>query len=248
MNHAHTGMLAVGLLLATPLACTLVLGDGYVVVAGSGGAGGGGTQPGGGGSGGVGGSYVGTACSAATQDCRDGLKCLPTDPQPGTCAENGTALEGEPCGAAHPNAGYDDCAAGLLCVEGRCSPLCDPNAATCGNGQSSCVYYPGDFGVCAPWCHPLFQDCPPEQGCYALAEGFVCAPLFQNLSEGEVCSYVNDCALGLVCASLPECGGNNCCTPFCDVNDPGTACVAGDVCYALGYAAPFDAVGVCANP
>jgi hypothetical protein len=66
------------------------------------------------------------------------------------CAPAGPRSLGESCAlVADPAGAYDDCGAGLLCVEGTCRTVCRPRSAE--PGCATCAYVPGhapEIGVC----------------------------------------------------------------------------------------------------
>jgi hypothetical protein len=129
------------------------------------------------------------------QGCSPGEKCtwirvteLPSPLGMVGCVPDGTVpLEGA-CtqGPAGETTGYDDCAAGLYCVNSACRDLCgfdgSPSAA-CAAGHA-CTRYSGVFangeddptaGACIESCNPLTQlthsgdACPANEGCYLLS-------------------------------------------------------------------------------
>jgi hypothetical protein len=212
-----------------------------------GGPAGAGPAGGAGGEGGQGGSAIGDACDPFTQNCLEHLKCLPQDPDTGICAANGTVTEGGGCSAVHPNSASDDCAEGLLCLENRCRPICNPDAPVCA-AQTGCTQYQGGFAVCIPFCHPLAQDCGAGKGCYWIVatsgeNQFICAN-DGDAGYGEECMFVNSCQPGLYCGF---CNGINCCRSFCNVPNPAGNCAGDEECVSLEETAPFDNVGVCAT-
>jgi hypothetical protein len=123
------------------------------------------------------------------------------------CAPVGTTAEGAACtdADASANGGADTCAAGDLCIAGKCKPICDPGlAAGAAKGacdaDHACALYSGVFvaganataGVCEPGCDPLTQQLKiggaeacgsadptmPDATCVPSSgfESFLCAP------------------------------------------------------------------------
>jgi hypothetical protein len=100
---------------------------------------------------------TGLGCVLFGADCADpGACCTATTPRcvPGVngvnrCIPAGTGAEGDACGSR----GLDDCAAGLVCVDGsdgaRCRRLCEPGA-TCDAGMCETPPAVGGatWGVC----------------------------------------------------------------------------------------------------
>jgi hypothetical protein len=91
--------------------------------------------------------------SAAALQCGEGAKCsarailLAPLFSRMDCVPNGTKLRGDSCNyVSDADGAYDDCAAGLVCVEGTCHELCE--AAGC----DTCAYVPGlppELQICA---------------------------------------------------------------------------------------------------
>jgi hypothetical protein len=102
-------------------------------------------------------------------------------------------------------------------------------------------------------CDPLLQDCPDGEACVFEDDVFQCLP---DISEkggagGDACDAVNDCDIGLFCASGDDvacpAGQDTCCTYFCEVGAVGSVC--DDACvpwFAEGEAPPgYEDVGYC---
>ena len=130
---------------------------------------------------------------------------------------------------------------------------------TCGgdvcDSDETCTLL-GSDPFCLPHCDPLANpSCGPDYVCSPEADVFVCAPdASGNTGQlGQGCAYSNGCDPGLACIGgqfVPNCNGQACCSPFCDLDlaDPcvqyGMACVAW---YEQGQApAGWEDVGVCA--
>ena len=108
--------------------------------------------------------------------------------------------------------------------------------------------------LCLPECDPVLQDCEGGQICvFDDNESFFCTHPGGNLSDGEACESINQCAAGLMCADsamLPNCDNSNvgCCTSYCDLTEP-NPCLMGNECISLGVTDPaFDHVGLCGIP
>jgi hypothetical protein len=78
--------------------------------------------------------------SGETSCCAAGQRCVPAADGSNVCGEIGDRERGDACGQA----GFDNCAIGLLCAAPEpgaaleCRQLCAPGATTCGTG-SRCV-------------------------------------------------------------------------------------------------------------
>ena len=147
------------------------------------------------------------------QGCSPGEKCtwinvteMPMPLGEVGCVPDGTApLEGA-CtqGPVGETTGYDDCVAGLYCINSVCRDLCgfdgSPNAA-CAAGHS-CTRYSGVFangdddptaGACIESCNPLTQltgsgdPCPANEGCYLLSN---------TVDTVAVCAYAGSLGHG----------------------------------------------------
>jgi hypothetical protein len=149
----------------------------------------------------------------------------------GSVAIGGTCMRGEPGEAT----GYDDCAAGGLCINSLCREICSFNPQSCGDGFT-CASYENTFsddtnnntGVCDPTCHPVNQDCDDGFGCYLqLSTGVgscagvpsAAAELKQNdacLSpNGGMSCYLNGCAEGYASTPAWLMGEMPHCTAYC---------------------------------
>ena len=186
---------------------------------------------------------VDEGCNPVTQDgCADGEKCswlvVQEDPFLGRtdCVPDGTAATGEACveGTPGEETGFDDCAAGNLCLGEICRTICNVDPDTCGEGFA-CSSYTQTFsddpaentGVCDPTCDPVAQDCEDEtQGCYLqLFNGkATCARVASGAEEatqGVQCAndgsrcYLNGCAPGWGGFLYAGDGVPRDCTAFC---------------------------------
>ncbi len=158
------------------------------------------------------GSVPSTQCSLVDQDCALGKTCLPK--REGVVAmsscelySNGLRTRGQPC------ADIPDCAAGLFCVNKRCTPLCCAEAQyrICGAGgncnvrvslwESDAHVFACSYGAsCQLWA----KDCSSEEVCHVTTpEGYsVCMsapPSGKFKGEGEGCAYQNDCGDSMLC-------------------------------------------------
>jgi hypothetical protein len=163
------------------------------------------------------------------QGCPAGEKCTWIEVQDAPepiglvgCAPNGAQGAGDACsfGATGEATGFDDCAAGLICVAGTCSDVCGFDAspeAACAAG-STCTRYSNLFangaddpvaGACRQSCDPLTQlqstsgtPCGNGQGCYLLTSSTdtigVCAGA-GTLAHGQEITgpaFANSCLPG----------------------------------------------------
>lgn len=131
--------------------------------------------------------------------CQVGEKCtwirdaaMPTPLGHIGCAPDGTVAVGGPCAYGAPGPmGFDNCAAGSVCVSGRCGQICDQTGGppTCA-ADFACQSYANLFqvssrtaaGVCDPQCDPFLDNdfdgvgtistrrsdspCVEKQGCF----------------------------------------------------------------------------------
>jgi hypothetical protein len=99
------------------------------------------------------------------------------------CAPNGTVADKGSCSFSSAPNGYDNCVKGDLCIDGVCSKVCDPMAATntCGtSAMCGAVAEPPSAGICIAGCDPLADNifkaggtkpgtaCAAGQGCYGV--------------------------------------------------------------------------------
>ncbi|MEE9383021.1 MAG: hypothetical protein V3V08_06355 [Nannocystaceae bacterium] len=91
--------------------------------------------------------------------------------------------------------------------------------------------------ICEVPCHPLDKPCPGDQGCYlhGLWDRFVCATPATppEADEGDSCKFTGECRGAQPCAPaeiLEGCASQRCCTSYCDLNAPGVACSAPEMC------------------
>jgi len=215
-------------------------------------------------------------CSLALEDCPPGLKCMPWANDGGS-AWNATrcspvaedaAEPGEPCVVEGNGVrGIDNCELHAMCWhvdaetnEGTCVAMC----ITTGSGGAYCedpTAYCSQSSVlslCLPTCSPLVQDCPSGQGCYPVADNFVCvADASDGGGEiGSECEFLNACAPGNACLNpdvVPGCEMYaGCCSPYCRLDDPTPPCVDGQMCLPWFEDPPANealtSLGICAMP
>ncbi|MEZ4383202.1 MAG: ribulose phosphate epimerase [Nannocystaceae bacterium] len=188
------------------------------------------------------------------------LKCVPIDESPGQpgdeCTTKGTG------GVS----GTDDCDLHAMCWDvdpdtdkGVCVAFCDgtPDNAMCDPGFGCAQVNDGALNLCLPACDPLSQDCPGDDLCLWLGDGWGCVldASGEMGAYADPCEYANACDPGLMCIDagyVPNCQAGGCCTPFCDTVD-GPACPGqGQEClpwYEEGMEEPgYETVGVCGIP
>lgn len=199
---------------------------------------------------GGGGDASGAACNPLSppgqQGCLTGQKCtwvqVQDTPEPlgkVACVPDGTVALGAACtvGAVGETTGYDNCAAGLYCINSVCQDICgfDGSAnAACQTGYN-CTRYADTFangmddpiaGICNPGCNPLTQlstatnqACGNMMGCYMLTSQTetiaVCAGagMVQHNADITGPAYANSCVPGAqprrkdAATQTVQCGG-----------------------------------------
>jgi hypothetical protein len=137
--------------------------------------------------------------TSGIDDCERGAMCWNVDPD----TDQGTCIP--------------------LCVNTWEAPLCDDPQRTCQSDSSSIVW------LCSPVCNPIAQDCPEGEACYSYLDNWFCIhdASGDGGSYGDPCEYPNVCDPGLICADvsyvppgLPCEGAGGCCTEICDLDDP----------------------------
>lgn len=165
------------------------------------------------------------------QGCLTGQKCTwvtvqDTPDRLGrvACVADGTVALGGACtvGAAGETTGFDDCQAGLYCINGECRDVCGLQGqanGTCETGYN-CTRYADTFangdddpayGVCNPGCNPVTQirtgssppaGCGANMGCYMLVSQTesiaVCAGAGSVMANNDITGtvYANSCVPG----------------------------------------------------
>lgn len=197
----------------------------------------------------------GEKCAPADRlgkDTWNGTLCVPVDPMPGAV--------GEPC-TIQGKTGVDTCERDAVCWEGVCAAMCDTNGLGCPQG-TFCVEYVYDvLRLCEPTCHPLMPQCPAGEECIGVKTsfeaGFACVPDQSGAGgqAGDPCEKENQCDPGQMCSpsdEAPSCAGaSGCCTPYCDVMQPNTCPLPGQVCepwYPMNPPPGLENVGVCRVP
>jgi hypothetical protein len=213
-------------------------------------------------------------CDVWTQDCPEGLKCMPW------ANDGGNAWNSTKCAPLDPNphqvgdpcmvegsgvSGIDDCGISAMCWSvdpdtntGTCVGFCQGSEAnpTCPDPGDFCtISNDGVLILCLPQCSPLVPSCGDDEVCGPATDNFTCIPGGANVPYGEPCEGINDCSDGLTCtqaAFVPACAGEACCTSFCDTTLGAEQCPeadAGETCepwFAEGEApAGLETLGVC---
>jgi hypothetical protein len=187
-----------------------------------------------------------TQCHLIAQDCPLGQTSQPNTKC--VSANNGMKTRGEPCAVAK------DCASGLRCVLGYCSPFCCKEAEfeICGPGGQCMVnntvsgsYYVMMCSYLKP-CTLWKQECPAGEGCHVVATdgsgACVPPPGSTFLPEGAECQYANDCGDNQICIT-PNGTAISTCRYLCnrgggpiDTGDAGPglgACPDGQTCLGI---------------
>ncbi len=149
--------------------------------------------------------------------CGTGQKCIVVAPSSGdpavnTCVTAGSVAAGGAC-TTDPS---DNCAAGLVCLNGECRKYCDETVSTPCPANFFCDNYPigtGSMSACIPRCDPVTQvrlydgaaacgspdPTAPTRGCVGTPnKGFRCQPTSSTKKHGDelVTPYLNGCAPG----------------------------------------------------
>ena len=192
----------------------------------------------------------GGQCSLFGQDCTAGQKCNAWSndggifPNGAKCVPTmGEAQPGEGCTVEGKfGDGIDNCVEGSICLDldnsgkATCVAYClgsmkDP---TCPEVEDRCAFlFEPTVPLCFPSCDPLAQDCGETDTCVpniaALgAEFFVCMPrVFEEIpgSYGDACYALSGCDPSFLCIfaeNVPGCGGDYCCSTYCDISMPDT--------------------------
>jgi hypothetical protein len=208
-------------------------------------------------------------CDPWAQDCPEGEKCVAYESAGNSWDANkcvpvmGEGVEGDECTYDGAVAGTDSCAVGHMCYYanaegiGTCIPQCTGTGmvdASCPAGFNCSISNEGSMILCVYDCNPLLQDCAPAgTGCFWDGALFNCDPA-GDITEGQPCGYINDCAPGQICLdapALPNCAGSACCAAYCDLEDP-VCQIAGTECVTFwdegGPLPGFENVGICVKP
>ncbi len=217
----------------------------------------------------------GNECDVWAQDCPEGEKCMPWANDGGNSwnALKCTPLDpapqqpGDVCTTENAVGGVDNCAISSMCWdvdpetnEGSCVAFCEGTEEdpSCAPGFSCAILNAGTLILCLPSCDPLLQDCPGDDLCLGVGDGFICAldASGEMGAYGDPCEFANACDPGLACLSpeyIEGCQAGGCCTPFCDTSEMPDTCPGGtQEClpwYEEGMAPPgFETVGICGIP
>lgn len=212
-------------------------------------------------------------CDPILQDCPEGDKCVPYASTGGVLDENkcvpvlGSQATGEPCVIDNRLDANDNCDATGVCsdlqvvdgkVVGTCHAFCTGSWT-----EPQCPVYsycqqPSNSAptMCIPMCNPLTQDCAGDLSCYHGSNGIFLCGNTQGKEISKPCGFINDCAAGLICLgaeSLPDCGGEACCTVYCDLQAGDVQCAGfpGTVCLSFWDDTPllgYENLGVCVSP
>lgn len=181
-----------------------------------------------------------TKCHLIAQDCPAGQTCTAVYVNGSAqtrclSSNNGMKTRGDACG------GDSECAAGLKCIFGYCSPFCCKEAVydICGPGGLCNVNYPaddkGDYNVsiCSYLkpCNLWANECPSDQGCHVISTdgSGACIPPAGSkfLAEGEKCVAGNDCGDNQICIT-PNGSAISTCRYLCAKGTPPTDAGAPD--------------------
>lgn len=199
-----------------------------------------------------------SSCNPVSQaGCCPGERCthIVDDVESGAghvdCAPDGDKLLGEACSPATEVGGSDDCVKGTYCFDGVCREICTTVNDQCTDGvcieAADGIGNPLSISFCIDNCDPLAQDCArPSDGCYLVRGEFVCVPA-GDLSVGQPCDAINECAPGLLCTwsggSDYQCRAT--CGPWSECWDveaqellacgcgSTAACAAEEICFAI---------------
>lgn len=212
-------------------------------------------------------------CDLFSQNCPPGLKCMPYADDGGqiwNAAGCFPVVEdpdevGEPC--TIEGNGIDTCDIGMICWDAdphtqmeSCVSMCNGHESDsiCTDPDTFCAQDgTGLLALCLPTCDPLNQDCPDDLGCYPFINRFTCISDASGPqgAPGQTCQSINTCDPGSACVSpefVPGCEAPDlCCSAFCPIGEPPTACLPGQVCVPwyreLGDSS-YEDVGLCGLP
>lgn len=160
-------------------------------------------------------------------------------------------------GVKEPCVTSNECQGGLYCVFGLCSPVCCQATNEPCEGGSCNFLYSGDSAQYGPGkairlcsflvqCEMLTADaCEGGTECHVQDSSLaLCVPPSGNdIPEGGVCQYLNDCG------DMQDCWNNAVCRYHCWVSDGGAGepglggCPAGQTCVEADYGIPD--LGIC---
>jgi hypothetical protein len=169
--------------------------------------------------------------------CEGGARCTWIIGEGGAgstaCAPGGTVGTGGAC--THDADGVDDCEGGNICTFGKCTAICDVDAAS---GDCACLRLGGwfadrdDVGACVPECDPVAQDCVDgDDACYLVAGEptfTVCHPLREDAGfQGDACFYaVGGCGVGFGCLVPDNEAATMRCGAYCPLGEGGALCAS----------------------
>ncbi|MEM7158776.1 MAG: hypothetical protein AAF799_38395 [Myxococcota bacterium] len=193
-------------------------------------------------------------CEIGSLDCLDGDKCVPWANDGGSAwnASRCTPVVerpgsvGDPCTMdGSPVSGVDTCDRASMCwgvdpetLEGTCRIFFGAQAIVpdCDAAHECVVLNEGYVPLCLLPCNPLQPDaCGEGEECrFATdSDGLYCLPEVGGQILGNSRDCVDQtCSPAELCAPaklLPSCEVEGCCTPWCDITDPG----ADEACAAL---------------
>jgi len=163
-------------------------------------------------------------CDLLAQDCPNGQWCNVVSEKSVCVPITGSLLKiGSECIQG-------ECAAGLRCIGGLCTPFCCPASnQPCGDGTCDVnVSFGSSYAMmCSfnPGCTLFKGDCPEGTDCHigdAEAGLAVCdEPASSFVGEGEVCKYRNDCGESQLCNKngSDKNGENGICRHLCKISD-----------------------------
>jgi hypothetical protein len=165
----------------------------------------------------------------------NGGSCVPFNNGAFYCLNAGAAAEGAACVA------LEDCAAGLNCLDGRCTSYCLlGNDATCGGNRECIDVLNADsaYGLCADAC-PGFDatdECGPGRGCFPFDEGQGFCTDAGAVALGGACQDSDECVQFATCSRLLD-EDPQTCTALCERTQPDfgdSQCAQGEICLSLG--------------
>lgn len=205
----------------------------------------------------------GAGCDPVSQaDCAMDEKCtaiLTGGAVQYACVADAGGLDpSSPCTPSHED-GIDGCPSAYACLadeadNGLCAALCEASGDCT---QGDCIVAPeSQIPYCANDCSPFGSGCSAPLQCRRNDDRFSCS--FIGLDDiggaGAPCVLADDggCAPGLACipgALVPDCVGDNCCVPLCDLSED-DPCATPSTCNAVlaGPAPGFEDIGACFVP
>jgi hypothetical protein len=171
------------------------------------------------------------ACDVVSQNCPNSAdKCSYAGLADGgvvrACGPAGTLTEGQACAA-----GTDQCAKGLVCINGACAKYCYQNSnCTAPDGRCAGVVTIGGTDerpatcINIPPCDPLLQNCTDStRACSLIDTGPGCIPPGTTAVGGD-CSTTGTCVRGAVCIGTTAAAN---CRAFCNRDGGMPSCTTG---------------------